>query len=184
MGTSFSPRIIKAMKILFICVGIFFCAASVSAQSMLEYGALMSATGAAGAAAAGGEEEEDGKPSRPGGLIGSTTSRIYEQGMQAAADRGSALFGQLGQGMSMPSMDPKPLAPDNVFASSRDVEAAPAEEEDLGEGCVVVVLNSGKVVEGRLIEENADHVRVELAGVVVTFFRSEIASVRPAGEEL
>ena|GEM_PF-2358143 len=169
-----------------------FCllgAPGVSAQSMLEYGTLLTATGAAGAAA--GEDEEKDKdnkdkgPSRAGGLIGSTASRLYEEGMQTAAERGGALLGQAGRGV------PAPAAAEEKAAAARpvvsDAAAQPAAQtapgpEEAAAGPVKVTLKNGRVVEGLLVEQTAEHVRIESAGVVVTFFMEEVSGVQTAAE--
>ena len=173
---------------------VVFCllyAPAASAQSMLEYGALLTATGAAGAAAAGeGEEKEDGEAkgsSRAGGIIGSTASRVYEQGMQTAAERSGALLGQVGRGVSTPPpAEEEEAAPVRVRVTREEPPPDAAEPAagpgDAGLGEVEVVLNDGTVVRGVLLEQTAEYVRVESAGVTVTFFGDEVANVRAPEE--
>ncbi len=169
-------------------------AAPVWAQSMLEYGALLTATGAAGAAASKDKDEEkegegdkDKGPSSAGGLIGSTASRLYGQSMQTAAQRGGALLGQLGHGVAMPA---SPAAKEEAASRGAAVSSAPAQPTGEPEpfletpepGLVKIILKTGTVIEGRLVEQTNDFIRLESAGVVVTFFSDEISRVLAAGE--
>ncbi len=181
------------MKILIACVMLFSLmgTAAVSAQSMLEYGALLTATGAAAAAASKDDEQgEDDKgkgPSRAGGLIGSTATRLYDQSMQTTAQRGGAMLDQLGRGVATPPPAKEEAASRGATVSGAPAQPAQEPASSLGSSesdLVKVILLSGKVLEGRLVEQTTDYVRIESAGVVVTFFSDEVSRVLVSGETL
>ncbi len=177
------------MKIFTVCLMIFLTGPAVaSAQSMLEYATLVSATGAAGAAQ--NKDDEQGKDdkgdrvSRAGGLIGGTATRLYDQSMQTAAQRGGALLGQLGRDVPAGAKEKttSPAASGLADGTQAAQEPVPLEEPS-GPDLVKVFLRNGQVVEGRLVEQRPDYVRVESAGVVVTFFSDEISRVMSVGNE-
>jgi len=174
-----------------------FClmrAPGASAQSMLEYATLLSAQGAADAAQKkDGKKDDDGQggsSSGEGGLVGNAARQLYDQGMRTAAQRGGALMQQLGAGVSAPTANAPSPAEEEATPSAESAAAAgtqPAQQQGPAEkppasDAVKVVLQSGQVVEGRLVEKTADYVRIETAGVAVTFFNDEVARVVPAGE--
>ena len=164
-----------------------------SAQSTLEYAALLSAQGAAGAAQnKDGNKDDDGQSgpsSGDGGLVGNGARRLYEQGIGTATQRGGALMQQLGAGVSAPPANAPSPAEEAVppAGSAAAAGTQPAQQqESAGKPSspddAKVVLQSGQVVQGRLMEQTADYVRIESAGVAVTFFNEEVKRVEPAGE--
>jgi len=182
------------MKTLIVCV-ISFCllgTTAARAQSMLEYGALATAAGAAGAAAGQDEEKkEDDKDKgsgHAGGLAATMQHRIYDQSMKTAAERGVAILHQLGQGPVPPPGAQGEVvsrsAPAPAASPGSSGETARAQEAPAVSDRVKVVLNSGTVIEGRLMEQTAEHVRIESAGVAVTFFSDEVSRVLPADQAL
>jgi hypothetical protein len=62
------------------------------------------------------------------------------------------------------------------FGVAPEPETKPAVAE--GEkGLVKVYLKSGQVIEGKLVEQGDDHVKVEAEGIVVTYFNEEIDKI-------
>ncbi|MFH0941247.1 MAG: hypothetical protein V1840_05270 [Candidatus Omnitrophota bacterium] len=138
------------MKALFtVLFVLLFCRVGY-AQSTLEYATLLTRQAAAGA------NREKGA-----NVATSAVNEVYSSSA-GALSRGSALLQQAGAGFG--------LEPETKTAA---VEAA-AENES---GLIKVYLKSGQVIEGKLVEQGDDRVKVESNGIVVTYFNEEIDKI-------
>jgi len=136
---------------------LFFCSQGYT-QSTLEYATLL--TAAAGASKKKGND-----------VAASAVNGVYSDSA-AAISRSSSLLQQAGGGRSVADTV---AAQGGQAASDGPKPAASAAEN--ASGLVKVYLNSGQVIEGKLIERGEDHVKVETNGIVVTFFNEEIDKI-------
>lgn len=170
------------LSFLFILPAVCF------AQSTLEYTSLLTAQGGAAAAGAGKKEKKEngeaGTAGQSSGLVGGAMKTIYADTSNTLM-KSSSLLGQVGGGAGA-----------SAFVSPiKGIERTTA-DEDLGTNrvkneastdvvantLVKVRLRSGQVIQGNLIERTGSHIKLEAAGVVVTYFAEEVASITPAYE--
>lgn len=176
MGRHMNKRTFSA---LLWAVGIFLAASSsLEAQSTLEYTTLMSTVGAAGAAkgkkakSEGTQgEQEPGNAEGPG-LVSEAAQKVFTEGSQAMS-KSASLLGQVGSGMQ-PAGETKPATTTETPAKAAPEENPPAETN---RSSAKVYLNSGTVIEGDIVERKDDYVKVNTAGIVVTYFNEEIAKI-------
>src|SRR5512135_3109726 len=140
-----------------------------SAQSTLEYATLISETSAAAAGAAGHKKNQSQNDTQTNdsdqGPIGSGLSSLYGQAGDAMSQKSGGFLGQLGQpagAATAPAETPSP--------SPAPQANAPAAQEAPGPKSVSVLLRNGLTITGALVERNADYIKVDSAGVVVTYF--------------
>jgi len=151
------------MKALFAVLFFLLLCWAGYAQSTLEYATLLSRQSVAGSV----KKEKGPVP----------------QGADSAGAllRGSALLQQAGSGFGVAdtsSAQGKQAVSDEPKAEPKVLEPVtkPATAENEG-GLVKVYLKSGQVIEGKLVEQGNDHVKVEANGIVVTFFNEEIDKI-------
>ncbi len=149
----------KAFLKFFIAVFFLLLCRAGYAQSTLEYATLLTRQAATGA------NKEKGA-----NIATSAVKGVYGDSA-GALSRGSALLQQAGQ----PAGDSSGDAVTSAQPPSAEPEDEPVAEDESEN--VKVYLESGQVIEGKLIERGDDYVKVESNGIVVTYFNEEIDKV-------
>jgi hypothetical protein len=146
----------------FVCCAVFFIVlpCGTQAQSTLEYATL---TSSVAAAAKAGKEKiqnqqgEEGPQASSAGisdLVGSAMTQLYGESNQVLTSKAGALLGQVGG-----------AAPENLALGLPKTQA---------DSSAKVYLKDGRVVQGKIAEQTEAHVKIDLEGITVTFFREEI----------
>ncbi len=172
---------------------VFFTATFIAkAQSTLEYSTLTSALGGALAGGEGNKKEEGKDSSQQGqggatGLVGGATSRLYGESAGAMSSKAGSLLGQVGSGFGARQAESSAAtsgankAKIMEFENEKTGTAKAAGEFQISGGesqpYVKVYLKNGSIVEGVLLERRSDSIRVETAGVGVTYFSEEISKI-------
>ncbi|MDD5019977.1 MAG: hypothetical protein PHH75_00340 [Candidatus Omnitrophica bacterium] len=183
-------KILKGI-ISFFCL-FAFCD-GVLAQSTLEYTTL---TGGMAAAAKAGrqkarvsnEEEAAGSGGDASGIVGEAMTQLYSESGQALASKGPRFLSQVGSGpaaqnaVSGTGEEAGPSSGAKVITFEEDAAGTGPDEAQGDEAAVSgqkvrVHFKSGPVIEGRLVEERENDVRVESEGIILTYFKEEIAKV-------
>lgn len=162
------------MKILFCLMGILLLMSGVvEAQSMLEYSTLTTATTAAAVKAKGGKGQDQkgqqASSAENSGLVEGAMTNLYGETDQMLSSRSASLLGQVGLPQTAKEV-PQPSAPVSESAPTPPPSEQPASS-------VSLYLNTGKTVQGKLVEQNEDYVKVDIEGVTTTYFREEISKV-------
>ncbi len=133
------------------------------AQSTLEYSTLISSVSAAASKAAAKSAEDESKD-------------VYKGAAQAMT-KSASLLGQAGSGTQTPA---------SIAPEAQKTETGPEiiqEAQTSGQKpklAVKVYLKNGSVIEGNLIEQKEDHIKVDTSGIPVTYFNEEIDKIEEA----
>lgn len=188
----FQNGILLFAAVCFVCV----CVVSdmARAQSTLEYTALTGAVAAAAAAKKekpkNSEEETEGtgQSKTAADVAGEAMAKMYGEGAGVLSSKGAGFLSRIG---GVPGAQEATAAAENGTrtAQPRLIEF---EEQDRAAGSaggpkgaaeapaglgIRVFLKDGHVVEGKLLEESADHYRVQTGGLDLTYFQEEIDRV-------
>ncbi len=151
----------------------------VSAQSTMEYASLVSKQAQAAKEQAGNKTEESNIFTPAPGVLQTPVTGLY-QDSAIAISKGSALLGQIGQGMKMNlSSSVKEL--ENKGSSEKLDQKEEKKEEAPASGAKTqaaeVYLKSGKVLTGDIVEQTDGYVKISCQGVEITSFNEEIDKI-------
>jgi hypothetical protein len=176
------------MKILFFGMGIIFLLSGTAlAQSTAEYGALTTGVTAAAAKAQKGNAQGQAQGSQDfstesPGFVEGAMAKLYGDSVATMSTRGAALIGQAGSPGTW-IRETADAVSTSSNASAVTTVATPvstqASSSTSGSSVPLVTLRlkSGQVVKGELVEKTKDYVKVDAAGVGVTYFNDEIERV-------
>lgn len=178
----------------FLCSLIIFIVFSgvTRAQSTLEYATL---TGSVAAAAKANKEkaqnqnQEESQASSTGASdsdwVGGTMAKLYGENSQVMSSKAGSLLGQIGGGalsnqtrpvtipeITTSSQETKITEPENKNPTAANL--APSSLNTQTDSSVKVYLKSGHVVKGKIAEQRDNYIKIDLDGIMVTFFKEEI----------
>ena len=145
------------LRTILCFVAIFlFLSGLAETQSTLEYAALTETVAAAAKAKkekTQNQNQEESQSSSWGtsNIATGMMTKLYGDSNQAMSSKAGSLLGQLGS----PAQNENPS---NTQTGSS----------------VRIYLKNGRIIQGKLVEQKDDHLKVDLEGVTVTFFKEEI----------
>ena len=137
------------------------------AQSTLEYAALTETVAAAAKAKkekTQNQSQEESQSSSWGtsNVATGMMTKLYGESGQAMSSKAGSLLGQLG-----------PENKDSTITNTNPVQnETPSNAQT--DSTVKIYLKNGRIIQGKLVEQKDDHLKVDLEGVTVTFFKEEI----------
>ncbi len=147
-----------------LVLGFFLTVSGLSeAQSTLEYSTLISSVSAAASKAKkekgkDGARQEGQESSGIPGMVSDATQKVYGESSQLMS-KSASMLGQVGGGMQAAQTD-----------TARTPEVKPASQE----AKTTVYLKNGSVIEGNIVERKDDYIKIDTAGILVTYFKEEI----------
>lgn len=158
---------------------------SAQAQSMIEYATLTTAAGASGAASGSDKDKAaSGSASAASKVVDGAVNKLYGESSSVMA-KGSELLKQAGGGVLTQGQGAeKASAPERGPVRAKIIEFKKEEEspDDIiqavpGAMMVRVNLKDGGSSDGALIEHTNEYVRIEVAGLPITYFAEQIDSI-------
>lgn len=174
-------------------ITIFFLSSLLAeAQSTLEYAALATSVAAATNAKKEKTQVQDQEASQASsegtpGLTTGTMTKIYSETNQAMSSKVGALLGQVG-GYPLPKQsNPTPTQtittvseksrtnePENKNQATTNPTQDKNSQNSRSDSSVKIYLKNRHVIQGKMIEQKDDSIKIDLEGTPVTFFKEEI----------
>lgn len=177
---------IAGISRIFVIYAIFLLASgSAREQSILEYSTLTTAVGASGAGQQKGDagSQGDTPASVASGVVTGATDKLYGESASVLS-RGGALLKQAGVGVGVAGEAVGPGTRENSPINAKIIEfkdeagsldkPSDPEPPDI---TVRVNLSDGSKAEGTLVEHTDGYVRINIAGVDMTYFADGIKSI-------
>ncbi len=158
-------------SVLFIFIFLPLC----FAQSSLEYAALITRQAAEAGGGDSQDAEKEAAPAAAANMATQAMDGIYRDSSGVLSQAGGKLK-QIGSGRSG-TRKPKATEVSKNSVSVPSSEPDTASEAVPTDGVAEVHLKNGKIVEGRFIQQGKGFVKIEIAGVVVTYFNEEIEKI-------
>lgn len=165
------------MKTLLYFMAIFLLLSGLAeAQSTLEYATLTETVAAAAKVKKEkiqNQSQEESQASSWGtsNVASGMMTKLYGESGQAMSSKAGSLLGQLGS----------PTLPKQTNSENKDsmiTNTNPVQNETPSnaqtDSTVKIYLKNGRIIQGKLVEQKDDHLKVDLEGVTVTFFKEEI----------